>query len=109
MRAALRDESECRGCGGTSTEGHHVVFRSQGGDDVRENIAGLCNLCHTLLHNGDDEATEAIGAGLSDLHVAYCLSKLGVGPGREYLARRYRRTLTDNEVARLRPSTEGRD
>lgn len=29
---------------------HHKTFRSQGGDDVPENLAWLCGVCHDAAH-----------------------------------------------------------
>lgn len=34
------------------TDPHHVTFRSQGGDDVADNLLWLCRLCHDDLHAG---------------------------------------------------------
>ena len=31
---------------------HHLIRRSQGGDDVPENIVPLCGECHRRLHDG---------------------------------------------------------
>lgn len=50
---------------------HHLVRRSQGGDDVAENIVPLCGECHTKLHAGN--------AGMLRLlpsEVAYLRSRL---------------------------------
>lgn len=33
------------------TQLHHIVLRSQGGDDVAENLAWLCWHCHHLAHS----------------------------------------------------------
>jgi 5-methylcytosine-specific restriction endonuclease McrA len=29
---------------------HHVVFRSHGGDDVRNNLLTICDPCHSSIH-----------------------------------------------------------
>lgn len=29
---------------------HHVKFRSQGGDDAKDNLRWLCGSCHDTLH-----------------------------------------------------------
>ena len=34
------------------TDPHHVVFRSQRGDDVRGNLLWLCRPCHDDVHAG---------------------------------------------------------
>ncbi len=31
---------------------HHIVFRSQGGEDTLENGVALCAVCHDRVHNG---------------------------------------------------------
>ncbi len=31
---------------------HHKTFRSQGGDDVEENLLWLCRVCHDDIHSG---------------------------------------------------------
>ena len=42
---------ECALCGATSNlHIHHVLFRSQGGDDVPENLCCLCLSCHEAIH-----------------------------------------------------------
>ena len=33
------------------TQLHHRKLRSQGGDDVRENLAWICSFCHDDLHS----------------------------------------------------------
>jgi len=36
----------------TTIELHHLIRRSQGGDDVADNIVPLCGACHRKLHDG---------------------------------------------------------
>ena len=31
---------------------HHIIFKSQGGDDSVENLILLCNICHRFMHQG---------------------------------------------------------
>lgn len=31
--------------------GHHIVFRSHGGDDAAWNVVTLCRRCHDAIHN----------------------------------------------------------
>lgn len=46
-----RDERQCRCCGRRDgLHHHHVVWRSMGGKDTRENLALLCKFCHALVH-----------------------------------------------------------
>lgn len=81
-----------------ATEPHHIIYRSGQGDDVEENIAPLCDLCHRLFHYGpwDDQQVVAanIGKGLRDEMILYVLRKKGVDPGTDYIHRRYLRRVT---------------
>jgi hypothetical protein len=54
VRAKVLVEGRCRICGRTGPlNGHHLVPRSQGGDDVWENIVPLCGSgvmgCHGMI------------------------------------------------------------
>src|SRR6266511_144302 len=52
--AVLKEQFQdafCRVCGDRPTELHHVVPRSQGGDDVSENYIPLCRRHHTMLED----------------------------------------------------------
>ena len=41
----------CRGCyKNLSVDVHHLVYRSQGGDDSPRNCVGLCRSCHDKAH-----------------------------------------------------------
>lgn len=31
---------------------HHIILKSQGGDDSVENLILLCNVCHRFMHQG---------------------------------------------------------
>jgi len=47
-----RDGWKCRCCKRRSgLHCHHIVFRSQGGDDSTENLITLCSTCHDSVHN----------------------------------------------------------
>jgi 5-methylcytosine-specific restriction endonuclease McrA len=41
----------CVTCGQPEIELHHAVPRSQGGDDVKENLVPLCHTHHQILEN----------------------------------------------------------
>lgn len=46
-----RDHWKCRCCkvrGGLTA--HHIVYRSDGGDDAMWNLISLCAKCHDLIH-----------------------------------------------------------
>lgn len=52
-RSKLEADPLCRcGCGERASEGHHILLRSQGGDDVENNIAPLTFRCHRAYHDG---------------------------------------------------------
>jgi len=48
-----RDDWKCRHCRNRQTlDPHHVIFRSQGGDNDKSNLLTLCRKCHDDLHAG---------------------------------------------------------
>ena len=55
-KVLIRDNYTCQCCKGkrkvSRLDVHHIVFRSNGGDDTEENLITLCHLCHEDLHNG---------------------------------------------------------
>lgn len=47
-----RDGWRCVSC--TRRDGlsaHHIIYRSQGGDDALDNLVSLCTNCHRAVHN----------------------------------------------------------
>jgi len=84
LRLLHFEYDECVLCGRTQLlHLHHVVLRSQGGDDVRANILALCNECHSGYHT---HRSDGFGARLAvyvqgyrpDTY-AYLVEKLGIG------------------------------
>lgn len=46
-RVLQRDGFKCRHCKFRNTlSAHHIIFRSQGGDDADWNLISLCDECH---------------------------------------------------------------
>ena len=52
IKRKLLTDGWCRICAAVATEGHHVLLRSQRGDDVPDNIIPLCLRCHRAYHDG---------------------------------------------------------
>jgi len=49
-----RDNGLCQGCGEWIEPGvpaHHIILKSQGGEDTMENLKMLCLDCHDKKHN----------------------------------------------------------
>jgi hypothetical protein len=46
-----RDNNRCRFCKSRNNLAfHHIIFRSEGGDDISENGCTLCQDCHRAVH-----------------------------------------------------------
>lgn len=69
----------CRGCGSgrQGMHAHHIVPRSQGGDDVAANIVPLCAHCHERWHRGDKLVARRIGQTLTADELNYVFTKKG--------------------------------
>lgn len=74
----------CRGCGKRATTGHHIILRSQWGDDVEENIMPLEQECHERYHREG-----FLLALLSEEEYGYIVSKLGQSAASDYVLRKY--------------------
>lgn len=62
-----RDGMRCAnpGCGRRrNLHAHHIVFRSKGGRTVLANEVTVCDVCHSLLHQGLLEVTGSVDSGL---------------------------------------------
>lgn len=64
---------------------HHVVPRSQGGDDVAENLVPLCAACHRRVTGNDRLALRLLRAALAPDEVAYVVER----KSEAWLDRRY--------------------
>ena len=48
-----RDGWRCQVCGSSANlQVHHILLRSQSGDDIVENLITLCSECHDQIHSG---------------------------------------------------------
>lgn len=86
QRQALRAEKlngrECRMTvftGTPATELHHLVPRSQGGDDEADNLIPVCSSCHRNITNNNRYALQRLATLLTDAEYAYIIGKLGEG------------------------------
>lgn len=84
----VRELARCQLCGARTLalDPHHIVPRSQGGDDVLGNIAPLCTFppsdapglgCHARITENDPGALRAFRETLDELQVAYVLERKG--------------------------------
>jgi 5-methylcytosine-specific restriction endonuclease McrA len=58
-------------------EFHHLVPRSQGGDDVADNLVPLCAACHGGVTRRFQPDRFDLAANLTDGEYAYIVGKLG--------------------------------
>ena len=77
------------GCGQRANSAHHIVSRAQGGDDVLDNLVGLCGDgvagCHGKVEARDPTVRRHLYERLPPAKVAYAERKMGEG----WLARQY--------------------
>ena len=66
-----RDGWKCRHCScRMNLDPHHVVFRSQGGENSANNLLTLCRRCHDDIHGGRLRL-EVVGMFPFDLEVKF--------------------------------------
>ncbi len=106
----MMDELECRACGPNGTgrlEAHHLVNRSQLGDDVPANIVGLCPVCHfTFTHEGGNSAkvvARRIRSNMSQSERGYIIRKKSF----EWLEQHYPRFEASDRTGWPVDRTEG--
>lgn len=80
-RIAAVKSKACRICNSDSplVELHHLIPRSQLGDDVPDNIVSLCGDCHRGVHLREPAHCRLLLSRLSDDEYAYAVEKLGEG------------------------------
>ena len=95
MRQAHWAFDECIICGGIDITIHHILPRSQLGDDVWENLVPLCGSgthgCHGAVEAGLDSACRALGLYVMRERpdtLAYLERKLGSEGARDVFVRR---------------------
>lgn len=81
----LASDPTCRATGNRATEGHHILLRSQGGDDVEDNILPLSLAPHDTYH----KEGRLPGVTLTDAEYAYLVSKLGESGAADYIERKF--------------------
>lgn len=65
-------------CGERSTDCHHIIGRDLRGDDLRENLIGLCHGCHLRFEDrapGWERVASGIRRSLTDEQVKYVKNK----------------------------------
>ena len=71
----------CRVCEATAPvdglDGHHLVPRDWCGDDLADNIIGLCRDCHGGIENRNRPHVVTMLSRLSDAEYAYAVTKAG--------------------------------
>lgn len=77
----IEDEPDVafRGDVSAARELHHLVSRSLGGDDVADNLVGVCRPCHELIEARDVSTLTLLGTLLTEAERAYVVGKLGEG------------------------------
>lgn len=71
----------CRLCGSPDVTAHHLVPRSRGGDDVRDNLFPICTREHDEYERGRTRLMvgQAIRLALEPAELAYIIDRAGVG------------------------------
>lgn len=81
----LAADQMCRATGNRATDGHHILLRSQGGDDVEDNILPLSDAPHRAYH----AKGRLPGVKLTDRETAYLAGKLGIEGAADYIRRKF--------------------
>lgn len=71
-------QGTCRVCNTREgTMSHHLVFRSDFGDDTPDNIVPLCDQCHAKVHARRGTACADLLVSLSDAEYSYMIDRAG--------------------------------
>lgn len=81
----LAADPMCRATGRRATDAHHILLRSQGGDDVPENLLPLSDEPHRRYHSKG----KLPGVRLTKEERAYLRRKLGKAGAAEYEQRKF--------------------
>lgn len=84
VRSAMNTEPWCRKCGAPATDPHHILLKSQGGDDVFGNIMPLCHTHHDEYHRNS-----RLEAELHESEVEYMIGKMGMSAAAWYAWKHY--------------------
>jgi len=77
-RAKVLLEGVCRLCPQQRyLEGHHIVARSRGGDDIADNIVTLCDRCHEAIERRRPGWRFRLRIALEAPEQAYAVAKCG--------------------------------
>ena len=81
IKAEKCDGGWCRVCKvrNWDLDAHHLVPRDRNGDDVAENIVGLCRECHEKVERREPRFVKTMLASLFDNEYAYAIDKGGEG------------------------------
>lgn len=73
-------QGACRVCTAPPpNEMHHLIPRSQGGNDTEANIVPLCGVCHDLIERRDPIAGMKLAISLTDAEYAFMVHHGGEG------------------------------
>lgn len=81
--------SDCWVCAGPWQELHHILARSQGGDDDLTNLVPVCRECHGLIEARDPYARSRIRGALMPSNLEYLRGKFGGDRVEGWLERNY--------------------
>lgn len=78
QRIADAKQGPCRVCNAPPpNELHHLIARSQGGGDLEDNIAPLCQEHHAAIENRDALDGKRLAESLTDAEYAYVVNTFG--------------------------------